>query len=136
MMTNDLTETVRDQLGVTLTAPELVDVRLMLSERAEDSLVEFFGDRVEGGLTRDGCIAVSNLLADFGGPEMPTYAEALKLGLQRLDRRQRRYRVDAYSGNRRIASETIEADASDTALHEMMDHHPEATLVRAVEVAP
>lgn len=61
--------TIRDQLGVDLDAAELRDVRLMLQRADEGSLLDFFGDVTgeSGGLTRDGCVAVSNLVADFGG---------------------------------------------------------------------
>lgn len=66
-----LRETIRDQLGVDVDADELRDVRLMLQRADEDSLLDFFGDATgdSGGLTRDGCIAVANLVADFGAGE-------------------------------------------------------------------
>lgn len=66
-----LRETVHDQLGVDLDGAELRDVRLMLQHADEDSLLDFFGDATgdSGGLTRDGCIAVSNLVADFSAGE-------------------------------------------------------------------
>ena len=62
---NELRETVLDELGVRLNAAEVRDVRRILEERDEDALLDFFGNIVEGGLTRDDCITVSNLLANY-----------------------------------------------------------------------
>ena len=62
-----LCDFVKGRLGIDLNGAECRDVLLMLRERDEDSLLEFFGDHIDGGLTREGCIAVSDLLADFGG---------------------------------------------------------------------
>ncbi len=47
----------------------------------------------------------------------------------------RRYLVDAFAtGGQRVASETIEADASDTALHRMSERHPKAASFAAEKV--
>ena len=47
----------------------------------------------------------------------------------------RRFRVDAFAkSGQRVASETVEADASDTALHEMAERCPKATTFAATEV--
>ena len=62
---NELRETIHDQFGVELSVEELRDVRLILEERNEDALLDFFGNIIDGGLTRDGCIAVSDLLAYY-----------------------------------------------------------------------
>lgn len=46
-----------------------------------------------------------------------------------------RYRVDAYAaGGQRIASETIDTDGSDTALHHMAEQFPNAQHLRATPV--
>lgn len=45
----------------------------------------------------------------------------------------RRYHVVAFTaGGRHVASETVEADASDTALHQMLDRYPKAQRCAAV----
>ena len=60
-----LRETIQDQLNVDLKYGALCYVSSMLQDNDEDALLYFFGNIIEGGLTRDGCIAVSNLLADY-----------------------------------------------------------------------
>ena len=59
-----LAEWVADQ-RMDLTLAESREALGMLRGQDEGALVEFFNDRVEGGLNPDGCIQVSNLLADF-----------------------------------------------------------------------
>ena len=49
------------------------------------------------------------------------------------------YRVDAFAdpaGKQRIASETIEADGADTALHVMSERYPQAAIYAAVATRP
>ena len=68
---NELRETIHDQFGVELDIEELRNVWLLLEERNEYALLGFFDSRYESGLTRDGCIAVSNLLADYSECSRP-----------------------------------------------------------------
>ena len=68
---NELRETIHDQLGVELDAKELRDVQRILDERGEDALLDFFGNIIDGGLTRDGCIAVSDLLIYYSECSRP-----------------------------------------------------------------
>ena len=65
MNLSDLRETIQDQLDVHLRYGALCDVCSILQDHDEDALLDFFDDIIEGGLTRDGCIDVSNLLAEY-----------------------------------------------------------------------
>ena len=62
---NELRETIHDQLGVELGPGDLRAVEFTIQYGDEDALLDFFGDVIEGGLTREDCIAVSNLLANY-----------------------------------------------------------------------
>ncbi len=60
---------VDDQLGIGLRLNDLYDLHLMLRREDHGSIVEFFDDRTDGGLTRDGHTIVRDLVADFGGED-------------------------------------------------------------------
>ena len=113
---NETSATVEDQLR------DILNVRTVEIDATGSVWIV---DPAEGHwLTQDRIDEILQQI-DAGVRPLATHADAMTNS----------YRVDAFAASgQRLASETIEADASDTALHQMAELYPEADRFAAIEI--